>query len=130
VGSANTVTINNLDGDSFWLVKEVDTHAHIDYTVPDPEPSDMESDIDNEASHAKLASAEDDQAFDWFGSDDQLVSEGEDQDAEEEANVATLEEEGAPCSNAHPVPHHALHVPIIVHTPASPGAPDKGVDDL
>ena len=46
--------------------------------------------------------------------------EGEDRDAEEEANAATLEEEDAPHSEAQPIPHHVLHVPVISHTPASP----------
>jgi hypothetical protein len=130
VGSANTMTIDDSDGDSFWLIEEVNTHAHIDYTVPDPELSDLESDIDDEASCTELAGVEDDQAFDWFGSDDQLVSEGEDWDTKEEANAATLKEEAAPCSDAQPILHHVLHAPIIIHTPVSPGAPDEGVDDL
>jgi hypothetical protein len=90
VGSANTVTINDdLDGDGFWAVEDVDTHAHIDYFEPNPEMSDMES------------------------------------DAEEEANAAALEEEDAPFSKALPIPHHALHVPIISHTLAFSGEPDK-----
>jgi hypothetical protein len=87
--------------------------------------SDMESDTDNEASCTKLAGVEDKHALDWFGSDDQLVTEGEDSDAEEEANAATLEEEDAPRSEALPVPHHALHAPIISHTLAFSGEPDK-----
>jgi hypothetical protein len=103
----------------------VDTHTHIDYFESNPEMSDMELDADDEASHAKLTGAEDEHALDWFGSDDQLVTEGEDSDAKEEANMATLEEEDTPCSKALPVPHHALHVPIISHTPAFLGEPDK-----
>jgi hypothetical protein len=54
-----------------------------------------------------------------------LASEGEDLDAEEEANAATLEEEDAPRSEALPVPHHALHAPVISHTLAFSGEPDK-----
>jgi hypothetical protein len=126
VGSTNTMTIDdNLDGDGFWAVKDVDTHAHINYFEPNPEMSDMESDADNEASHAELAGAEDEHALDWFGSDDQLVTEGEDLDAKEEANTATLKEEDAPHSEALPIPHHALHAPIISHTPAFSGELDK-----
>jgi hypothetical protein len=130
VGSANTMTIDNLDGDGFWLVKEVDTHMHINYTMPDPEPSNMESDVNDKASCAKLVGAKDEQALDWFGSDDQLVSERGDWDTKEEANMATLKEEVVPHSEAQPVPHHALHAPVIIHTLVSPGAPNEGVDDL
>jgi hypothetical protein len=126
VGSANTMTIDDdSDGDGFWAIEDVDTHVHIDYFEPNPEMSDMESDADDEASHMELAGTEDEQALDWFGSDDQLASEGEDSDAEEEANAATLKEEDAPRSKALPVPHHALHAPIISHTPAFSGEPDK-----
>ena len=124
VGSANTVTFDDSDGDGFWVVEEEQIHTLI--YEPDPEPSDIESDDnDNEASRAELTSAEDEQAFDWFGSDDQLVTEGEESHAEEEANAATLEEEAAPRSEALPVPHHALHAPVISYTPASSGEPDK-----
>jgi hypothetical protein len=126
VGSANTVTIDdNSDGNGFWAIEDVDTHAHINYFEPNPEMSDMESDADDEASCMELTGAEDEQASDWFGSDDQLASEGEDSDAEEEANVATLEEEDAPRSKALPVPHHALHAPIISHTLVFSGELDK-----
>jgi hypothetical protein len=126
VGSANIVTIDDdSDGDGFWAVEDVDTHMHIDYFEPNPEISNMESDANNEASRMELTGAEDEQASDWFGSDDQLASEGEESHAEEEANVATLEEEDAPRSEALPVPHHALHVPIISHTPAFSGELDK-----
>jgi hypothetical protein len=127
VGSTNIVTIDNLDGDGFWLIKEEETHTYVYCTEPDfnMSNSDMESDINNKASCTELTSAEDEQALDPFGSDDQLVSEGEDWNTEEEANVATLEEEDAPCSKAHPIPHHTLHVPIISHTTASSGEPYK-----
>jgi hypothetical protein len=127
MGSTNIASINDLDGDGFWLIEEEKMHAYIYCAEPDFDMSDldMESDVDDKASHAKLASAEDEQALDPFGSDNQLVSEGEDRNTEEEANAATLEEEDAPCSEAHPVLHHALHAPIISHTPASSGEPDK-----
>jgi hypothetical protein len=121
VGSANAITIDNSDDDSFWLIEEVETYMHTTYTALNPKmsDSDMESDIDDEASCAKLAGVEDKQALDWFGSDNQLVTEGKDSDTREEANMATLKEEDAPYSEAQPIPHHALHVPIISHTPAS-----------
>jgi hypothetical protein len=126
VGSANTMTIDDdLDGDGFWAVEDVDTYVHIDYFEPNSEMSDMESDADNEASHAKLAGTEDEHALDWFSSDNQLVTEGEDLDTKEEANTATLKEKDAPHSKALPVPHHALHVPIISHTLAFSGELDK-----
>jgi hypothetical protein len=126
VGSANTVTIDdNSDGNGFWAIEDVNTHVHIDYFEPNPEMSNIESDADNEASHAKLAGMEDEHALDWFGSNDQLVTEGEDLDTKEEANMATLEEEDAPCSEALPVPHYALHAPIISHTLAFSGELDK-----
>jgi hypothetical protein len=66
VGSANTMTIDDLDGDGFWIVKNVDTYVHIDYFVPNPEMSnsDMESDANNEASCVELAGVEDKQALD------------------------------------------------------------------
>ena len=132
VGSANIATIDDdSDGDGFWVVEE-EIHTHTTYLMPDPEMSnsDTESNDDNKASHTELAGAEDDQPPDWFSSDDQLVTEGEESHAEEEANVATLEEEDPPCSMAQPIPHHVLHAPIISHTPASPGALDEGVEDL
>ena len=127
MGSANIASIDDSDGDGFWLVEEEETHAYVYCAEPDFDMSDpdMESDVDDEASHAELASVEDEQALDLFGSDDQLVSEGEDRNTEEEANAATLEEEDAPRSEAHPVLHHALHAPVISHTPASSGEPDK-----
>jgi hypothetical protein len=127
VGSTNIATIDNLDGNGFWAVEEVETHVHTNYTVPDFDMSDldMRSDVDNEASCAKLISVEDEQALDLFGSDDQLISEGEDWNTEEEANAATLEEEDAPRSEAQPILHHILHVPIISHTLASSEELDK-----
>ena len=125
VGSTNTVTIDDdSDGDGFWIVEDVNTHAHIDYSEPNPEMSDMGSDADDKASCAELAGMEDEHALDWFGSDDQLATEGEDSDAKEEASAATLEEEDAPHSEALPVPHHVLHAPIISNTPAFSGEPD------
>jgi hypothetical protein len=126
VGSANTMTIDDdLDGNGFWAVEDVDTYAHIDYFEPNPEISNMKLDADDEASHTELAGMEDKHALDWFGSDDQLVTKGEDSDAKEEANAATLEEKDAPRFEALPVPHHVLHVPIISHTLAFLGEPDK-----
>ena len=127
VGSANIATIDDdSDGNGFWVVEE-EIHAHTAYLVPDPEMSnsDTESDDNDEASRAELTGAEDEQAPDWLGSDDQLASEGEESHAEEEASTATLEEEDAPRSEAQPIPHHALHAPVISHTPASSGEPDK-----
>ena len=118
------MTFDDSDGDGFWVVEEEQIHTLI--YEPDPEPSDIElDDNDDEASRVELAGAEDEQAFDWFCLDDQLVTEGEESHAEEEANTATLEEEAAPCSEALPIPHHALHMPVISYTPASSGEPDK-----
>jgi hypothetical protein len=126
LGSANTVTIDDdSDGDGFWAVKDVDTHVHIDYFEPNLKMSDMESDTDDEASCIELAGIEDEQALDWFGSDDQLASEGEESHTKEEANMTTLEEEDTPHSEALPIPHHALHAPVISHTPAFSGELDK-----
>jgi hypothetical protein len=126
VGFANTMTIDDdSDGDGFWAVEDMDTYMHIDYFKPNPEMSDMESDANDKAFHTKLAGAEDEHALDWFGSDYQLVTEGEDLDAKEKANMATLEEEDTPHSEALPVSHHVLHAPIISHTLAFSGEPDK-----
>jgi hypothetical protein len=98
-------------------------HIYIYCAKPDFDMSDldMESDIDNKASYTELTSVKDKQALDLFSSDNQLVSEGEDWNIEEKANTATLEEEDAPCSKAHPILHHILHAPIISHTLASSG---------
>jgi hypothetical protein len=78
VGSTNIMSINNSDGDGFWLIKEEETHAYVYCAKLDFNMSnlDMESDINDKASCTKLASTEDKQALDLFGSDDQLVSEG------------------------------------------------------
>ena len=81
----------------------------------------IESDNDNNASCVELTGAEDEQASDWLGLDNQPASEGEEPHAEEEAT---------PCSKAQPIPHHALHAHAIVHTLVSPETPDKGADDL
>ena len=87
----------------------------------------MESDDNNEASHAELAGAEDEQPLDWFSSGNQLVTEGEESHTKEEANVATLKEEDASHSEAQPISHHMLHMPIISHTLAFSGELDKEV---
>ena len=65
--------------------------------------------------------------MDWLGSGNQLVTEGEESHTEEEANTATLKEEDAPCSEAQPIPHHMLYAPVISHTLAFSGEPDKEV---
>jgi hypothetical protein len=116
---------DDLDGDGFWAIEDVDTHAYINYFEPNPKMSDMKSDTDDKASCTKLTGAEDEHALDWFGSDDQLVTEGENSDIKEEANAATLEEEDTPRSEALPIPHHALHVPVISHTLVFSGELDK-----
>ena len=129
MGSANIATINDdLDGDGFWVIKE-EIHTHTAYLMLDPKMSnlDMESDDNNKASHAELAGVEDEQPLDWFSSGNQLVTEGEESHTEEEANMATLKEEGAPHSEAQPISHHALHMPIISHTLAFSGELDKEV---
>jgi hypothetical protein len=71
VGSTNTVIIDNSDDDGFWVIKDIDTHVHIDYFELDPEMSnsDIELDVDDKASYAELAGMKDEQALDWFGSD-------------------------------------------------------------
>jgi hypothetical protein len=73
------MTINDSDGNGFWAVK-VETHMHTNYTMLDFNISDLDmgSDINDKAPCAELTSAEDEQALDLFGSDNQLVSEGED----------------------------------------------------
>ena len=119
---------HNIDGNGFWVIKE-EIHMHTAYLVLDPKMSnsDTESDDDNKASHVELAGMEDEQPLDWSGSGNQLVTEGEELHTEEEANVATLKEEDAPCSKAQPIPHHVLHAPVISHTSAFSGEPDKEV---
>ena len=131
MGSANIATINDdLDGNGFWVIKE---EIHMLICEPDPKPSDIELDDNNnddKASCAELTGTEDEQASDWFGSDNQLASEGEESYTKEEANTATLKEEAAPCSEAQPIPHHMLHMPTTIHTLASLGTLDKGADNL
>ena len=88
----------------------------------------MGSDNNNEAFHTEPVGAEDEDALDRAGFDDQLIKKGEDWCIEEEADTATLMEGDAPRSKAQPVshrPHHVQHTHVIMDTPAAPGAPDE-----
>jgi hypothetical protein len=127
MGSTNIVTLNDSDDDGFWAIEEKDTHAYIYCAEPDPEVSDMGSDLDdnNEAFHVELTGTKDKDALDWAGFEDQLVKKREDWCIEEEADMAILKEEDTSCSEAQPVPHHAQHAHVIMDTLAALGAPDE-----
>jgi hypothetical protein len=127
VGSTNIVTLDDSDDDRFWAIEEEDTHVYVYCAEPDPEVSDMGSDSDNndEAFHAELMGAEDEDALNWAGFEDQLVKKGKDWCIEEEADAATLKEKDTPRSEAQPIPYHAQHAHAIMDTPAALGAPDE-----
>ncbi len=72
-----------------------------------------------EAFRAKTSRAEDEEALDWAGLDDQPVKEGEEWNADEEAGAVTTPlVEDAPRIESRPTPHNALHA----HTPTSEAA--------
>jgi hypothetical protein len=61
VGFANITSIDDSDGDGFWLIEEEEMHTYVYCAKPDFNISnlDIESDIDNKASYTKLISTED-----------------------------------------------------------------------
>jgi len=124
VGSANHVTTDddNSDDRGFWAVEEV----HACYVEPDHHMDDSDSDNEDKAFCAEIWGAEDEGDLDWAGPDDQLVKEGEEQEAEEEAGAATLpEEDSAPCTGSQPTPHNAPHVRNINSDLEPHQAPDE-----
>jgi len=75
---------------------------------------DSDSDDKDEAFHTKTWGAEDEGDLDWAGPEDQLVKEGEEQEAEEEAAAATLpEEDSTPRTRSQFIPHIAPHAQDI-----------------
>jgi len=127
VGSANHITTNDDDSDDrgFWAIKEVG-HAHPNFVEPDPHMDDSDSDDEDEAFRTETWGAEDEGDLDWAGLEDQLVKEGEEQEAKEEAGAAALpEEDSAPHTRSHPVPHNAPHALNISSDLEPCQAPDE-----
>jgi len=127
VGSANHVTTDNDDSDNrgFWAVEEVG-RTHPNFVEPDPHMDNSDSDNEDEAFHAEIWGTEDKGDLDWAGLEDQLVKEGEEQEAEEEAGAAVLpEEDSAPHTGSQPVPHNVPHVLDISSDLEPCQAPDE-----
>jgi len=127
VGSANHVTTDNDDSDNrgFWAIKEAG-HVHPNYMEPDPYMDNLDSDNKDKAFYTKTWGAEDEGDLDWARLEDQLVKEGEEQEAEEEAGAAVLpKEDSAPCTGSQPVPHNVPHALVISSDLEPCWAPDK-----
>ena len=127
VGSANHITTDddNLDDRGFWAIEEVGC-AHPNYVEPDPHMDDSDSDDKDEAFCTKTWGAEDEGNLDWAGLEDQLVKEGEEQEAEEEAGAAALpEEDSVPRTGSQPIPHNAPHMLDISSDLEPCWAPDE-----
>ena len=58
VGSANTITADDSDGEGFWIVKEEVAHTYIYHAEPDPLLDDSESDDEWEDFHTELEGIE------------------------------------------------------------------------
>jgi len=127
VGSANHVTIDEDDSDDrgFWAVKEVG-RTHPNCAEPDHWMDDSDSKDKDKAFRTETWGVEDEGDLDWAGLKDQLVKEGEEQEAKEEAGAATLpKEDSAPCTGSQPVPHNMPHTLAINNTPEPHWAPDE-----
>ena len=74
VGSANAVTADDLDGNSFWVVEEEEPHAHADCAVPSPLSDDSDLDSEWDDFHTELESMEG--HSDWLDSEDEEVNIG------------------------------------------------------
>ena len=80
----------------------------------------------DKAFHAKTWGMEDEGNLDWARLEDQLVKEGEEQEAKEEAGAATLpKEDSAPCTGSQPIPHNAPYALAINNTPEPHWALDE-----
>jgi len=127
MGSANHVTTDDDDSDDrgFWAVKEVGC-AHPNYVEPDPHMDDSDSDDEDKAFRAETWGMEDEGGLDWAGLEDQLVKEGEEQEAEEEAGAAALpKEDSTPRTRSQPVPHNVPHALNISSNLEPHRAPDE-----
>jgi len=127
VGSANHITTDDDDSDDrgFWAVEEVG-RAHPNYVELDPHMDDSDSDDEDKAFHAETWGAEDEGGLDWAGLEDQLVKEGEEQEAKEEAGAAVLpKEDSAPCTGSQPIPHNVPHALDISSDLEPHRAPDE-----
>jgi len=124
MGSTNTVTISedDLDDRGFWAVKKV----HACYMEPDHRMDNSDSNDKDKAFRAKIWGAEDKGNLNWARPDDQLVKEGEELEAEEEARAAMLpKEDSAPCTGSQPTPHNMPHVRNINSDLEPHWAPDE-----
>jgi len=127
VGSANHVTINedDLDDRGFWAVEEVGC-THPNCAEPDHRMDNSDSKDEDKAFCAETWGTEDEGNLDWAGLEDQLVKEGEEQEAEEEAGAAMLpEKDSTPCTGSQPVPHNTPHTLAINNTPEPHWALDE-----
>jgi len=118
VGSANHVTIDEDDSDNrgFWAIEEVGC-AHPNCVEPDHQMDDSDSKDEDEAFCAETWGTEDKGDLDWAGLEDQLVKEGEEQEAKEEAGAAMLpKEDSAPCTRSQPIPYNVPHILTINNT--------------
>jgi len=87
---------------------------------------DSDSDNEDKAFCAETWGAEDEGDLDWAGPDNQLVKEGEELEAVEEARAATLpKEDSTPCTGSQPAPHNAPHVCDISSNLEPHRAPDE-----
>ena len=107
-------------------------------------PNNDSAEDAEEAFRAETSRAEDEEALDWAGLDDQPVKEGEEWNADEEAGAVTTPlVEDAPRIESRPAPHNALHAhtpvtseaastqrspAVISGTPGIPEPEDRGVD--
>ena len=91
VGSTNAVTADDLDSDSFWVVKEEDPHAHADCTVPSPILDDSDLDLEWDNFHTELESMEG--HSDWLNSKDEEANIG----GIATAVIAPVEVDTTPC---------------------------------
>ena len=114
VGSTNITFKDDLDNGGFWAATTENIAPAYPYCAElDPLIGELEDDNDNEweAFRTETWGKEDEGEPDWAGFGIQLVKEGEECDAEEEARAAALpEKEDTPCSESRPTPHNVLHV--------------------
>jgi len=124
VGSANHVTTNdnNLYDRGFWAVEEVHAcYAELDHCM-----DNLDSNDKDKAFCTKTWGTEDKGNLDWARPDNQLVNEGEELEAKEEARAATLpEEDSTPCTGSQPASHNVPHVHDISSDLEPRQAPDE-----
>jgi len=99
---------------------------HPNCAEPDHQMDNLDSKDEDKAFHAKTWGAEDEGNLDWARLEDQLVKEGEEQEAKEKAGAATLpKEDSTPCTRSQPIPHNMPHTLAINNTPEPHWAPDE-----